>query len=114
MKRRTFLAQTAGLTAALALPGAVPAAPSPFKYVVGQQYLTQAGKWITVLGRTTTRGYETLICSDKRHRYDRSTDSVDAGRCTGTHHDYSYPHNIVREDRPCSSQSSRSRQMTNS
>lgn len=68
-----------------------------YMFEVGKQYETQAGDLVTVLGRTTdVPGYECLVCSDDRYRYDRSTHSVDAGRCTGTPHDYSYPHNFKR------------------
>lgn len=72
----------------------------PFMFQVGETYNTQAGAEVLVLYRTEHRGYECLECSDKRYRYDRSDSSSDAGRCTGTNHDYSYPHNFVREDRP--------------
>lgn len=68
-----------------------------FKFEIGKEYKTQAGETVTVLGRTDLRGYECLICSDGRYRYDRSTpDDSDAGRCTGTAHDYSCPHNFER------------------
>lgn len=66
-----------------------------YKAVVGQSYQTQSGDMITVLGRSDESwGYETLICSDGRHRYDRSYHHEDAGRVTGTDHDYSCPDNI--------------------
>ena len=68
-----------------------------FNYKIGQSYLTQAGRLVTVIGRTRTPGYETLNCSDGRYRYDRSTHSTDAGRVTGTNHDYSDPHNFERK-----------------
>jgi ribosomal protein L3 len=68
----------------------------PFTFEIGRSYLTQEGEWVTVLGRTETRGYECLICSDNIHRYDRSTHSSDAGRCTGSPHDYSDPRNFMR------------------
>lgn len=67
-----------------------------FKFVVGETYETQEGKFVTVLDRTTTVGYECLKCSDGKYRYDRSTHSEDAGRCTGTYHDYSCPYNFKR------------------
>jgi len=68
-----------------------------YKYEVGHYYELQNGSTIKVLGRADEiHGYETLICSDHRHRYDRSTHSEDAGRCTGTNHDYSYEFNIKR------------------
>jgi len=69
-----------------------------FKYVVGDTHLTQEGEFIKILGRVDNiKGYETLVCSDGIARYDRSTHSADAGRVTGTDHDYSYPANFVRE-----------------
>ena len=71
-----------------------------FMFQVGEIYKTQAGEEVLVLYRTEKRGYECLECSDKRYRYDRSTHNSDAGRCTGTNHDYSCPHNFVRTDRP--------------
>lgn len=73
------------------------ASGSPFRFVVGEIYETQAGNRVTVLDRYTKfRGYECLVCSDGKHRYDRSTDSSDAGRVTGTAHDYSDPANFKR------------------
>lgn len=70
----------------------------PFLFEIGGTYETQAGDYVTVLGRTKLVGYECLKCSDDKHRYDRSTTSVDAGRVTGTDHDYSCPDNFVRTD----------------
>lgn len=70
-----------------------------FIFEVGKTYKTQKGKRVKVLGRTDHKGYECLICSDKKHRYDRSTHSTDSGRVTGTDHDYSYPDNFKRTDR---------------
>lgn len=70
-----------------------------FMFKIGQAYTTQAGDTVTVLGRTELVGYECLVCSDGRHRYDRSTHSADAGRCTGTDHEYTSPHNFVRADK---------------
>jgi len=69
-------------------------------FKIGEMYETQAGGFVTVLDRTDKLGYECLVCSDGRHRYDRSTTSSDAGRVTGTPHDYSWPHNFKRADRP--------------
>jgi hypothetical protein len=70
---------------------------SHFRYKVNSTYKCQNGDLVTVLGRTQLKGYETLICSDGVHRYDRSTsDNIDAGRVTGTSHDYSYPLNFER------------------
>jgi len=71
-----------------------------FKFEIGQEYQTQAGETIKVLGRTDSGvGFECLICSDNKHRYDRSTHDADAdaGRVTGTNHDYSCPDNFVRQ-----------------
>lgn len=70
-----------------------------FKFVVGESYKTQGGLTIKVLGRTNPKGYECLICSDGIYRYDRSTHSLDAGRVTGTDHDYSCPDNFKREEK---------------
>lgn len=70
----------------------------PFMFEVGKEYETQAGDIVKVLGRHDQyAGYESLTCSDNRHRYDRSTHSSDAGRCTGTDHDYSCQHNFKRK-----------------
>lgn len=76
-----------------------------FKFKVGASYLTQRGELVKVLGRVNTRqpwgkGYECLRCSDRKHRYDRSTSSEDAGRVTGTPHDYSCLDNFKRKDKP--------------
>ncbi len=70
---------------------------SEFKFVVGNRYKTQAGDYIQVLDRTTTKGYECLVCADGKHRYDRSTSNSDAGRVTGTPHDYSCSDNFIRD-----------------
>lgn len=69
-----------------------------FKFEVGQTYETQAGKFVKVLDRANLhlKGYECLVCSDEKHRYDRSTTNSDAGRVTGTEHDYSCPDNFKR------------------
>lgn len=69
---------------------------SPFKFRIERTYLTQEGKPVTVLGRTRNKGYECLRCSDGVYRYDRSTHSSDAGRVTGSNHDYSDPKNFKR------------------
>jgi hypothetical protein len=71
---------------------------TPFLFKIGKAYETQAGEMVTVLGRTESKGYECLVCSDERYRYDRSTHRSDSGRVTGTPHDYSYPHNFKREN----------------
>ena len=79
------------------LPAAPAPAPEPgFVFQVGQQYETQAGKLVTVLGRITLAGAQCLICSDEKYRYDRLGDPSDAGRVTGTPHDYSWPGNFKR------------------
>lgn len=69
-----------------------------FRFEVGESYETQAGAMVKVLARACLDmpGYECLICDDDRHRYDRSTTSQDAGRVTGTPHDYSCEHNFKR------------------
>lgn len=72
----------------------------PFRFQLQHNYRTQAGKVVRVINRVGHRGYECLKCSDGKYRYDRSTHNEDAGRCTGTPHDYSYPHNFQRHDRP--------------
>ena len=69
-------------------------------FEIGKEYETLDGRKIKVLGRTELKGYETLICSDNKHRYDRSNQSDDAGRCTGTSFDYTYRHNFKRADKP--------------
>ena len=69
---------------------------SSFMFEVGKEYKTQCGKTVTVFGRTKLLGYECLVCSDGKYRYDRSTHSSDAGRVTGTDHDYSCPDNLIR------------------
>lgn len=69
----------------------------PFKFKVGETYETQCGDKVQVLSRTQNDvGYECLVCDDGVHRYDRSTSSTDAGRVTGTAHDYSHPNNFKR------------------
>lgn len=71
---------------------------SKFKFIIGRTYITQRGKRVKVIGRTRLKGYECLNCSDGKYRYDRSgghRDS-DAGRVTGTAHDYSCPDNFKR------------------
>lgn len=70
-----------------------------FVFEVGQTYYTQAGEQVTVVGRTELLGYECLECNDGRYRYDRSTSPHDAGRVTGSAHDYTYPHNFERPPR---------------
>lgn len=76
---------------------------SPFRFEIGKTYETQAGDFVKVLGRTDMKGYECLICSDGKHRYDRSTSDSDAGRVTGTAHDYSCPDNFKKENTPARS-----------
>ncbi len=71
-----------------------------YKFEVGKSYVLQNGEIITVIGRGDTRGYECLICSDGKYRYDRSTDPVtspEKGRCTATSHELLYPYNILNE-----------------
>lgn len=71
-----------------------------YKFKVGQEYDLQNGEKIHILGRTDMKGYECLICSDGKYRYDRSTDkltAVDKGRCTGTSHELLHPYNILNE-----------------
>jgi hypothetical protein len=73
---------------------------SGFMFEVGKAYETQEGHLVSVVGRTGAPGYETLICSDCKHRYDRSTHSNDAGRVTGTRHNYTHRCNFKRKDKP--------------
>lgn len=81
----------------------IPAPPgdASFVFKIGETYETQSGNFVKVMGRTSFAGYESLLCSDRKHRYDRSTDSADAGRVTGTAHDYSDGANFVRPPRVC-------------
>lgn len=67
-----------------------------FQIQVGHTYELQDGTTVLILGRTGYKGYETVYDEHGYHRYDRSTHSTDAGRCTGTAHDYSYPGNLKR------------------
>jgi len=66
------------------------------KYKVGAEYECLNGQIVTVVKRTSLLGYECVEGSDGRYRYDRSTSSSDAGRVTGTDHDYSFPYNFKR------------------
>lgn len=69
-----------------------------FKFKVGQEYQLQNGETVRILGRTDTKSYECLICSDGAYRYDRSCDThdaVDKGRCTATSHELFDPRNII-------------------
>jgi len=66
-------------------------------FEVGKIYRTQAGDYVEVIERSGPpglAGYETLKCSDGVFRYDRYRNRTDAGRVTGTPHDYSYPGNF--------------------
>lgn len=69
---------------------------SEFKYKVGEFYECQNGMIAKVLRRTELEGYECLVCDDGLHRYDRSGHNEDAGRVTGSSHDYSDPFNFKR------------------
>lgn len=93
----------------------------PFRYIVGCEYRTQDGQYVKVLGRASLQhpGYESLICSDGKHRYDRSTsEDSDAGRVTGTAHDYSYVGNFTRalqlrcSHKGCTEPANRRKQLT--
>lgn len=68
---------------------------SPFSFQVGQQLTLQNDKQITVLFRSYLKGYECIMGSDGKARYDRSTNKEDTGRCTGTHIAYISPYNIA-------------------
>lgn len=67
-----------------------------FMFKIRHTYETLAGAKVKVLSRTRAKGYECVYCSDGKHRYDRSTSNSDAGRVTGTDHDYSCPDNFKR------------------
>jgi hypothetical protein len=68
-----------------------------YQFEVGKTYLTQRGEAVrVVLRHAELRGHETVLGDDGAHRYDRSDSSSDAGRCTGTDHDYSCPDNFAR------------------
>lgn len=73
---------------------------SGFMFAIGGVYKTQDGRSVRVLSRQGPRGYEHLVCDDGMHRYDRKREPHDAGRVTGTAHDYSDPGNFVRQDPP--------------
>jgi len=69
-----------------------------FSFLVGKTYVTQGGEIIQIVARSMeTKGYETVIDQNGVHRYDRSDSKSDAGRVTGTAHDYSDLRNIKRE-----------------
>lgn len=71
---------------------------SPFLFTVGETYELQNGDRVKIVERHAKyRGYETVVDENGCHRYDRSTSNSDAGRVTGTPHDYSHPENIKRE-----------------
>lgn len=71
---------------------------SEYMFTVGKIYRTQLNREVKILGRTYIKGYECLICSDGKYRYDRSTNNLDSGRGTGTNGEYLHPHNLIRED----------------
>lgn len=78
-------------------PVAAAASCSPFKFEVGKTYELQNGDRVQIVARhERTRGYETVIDEHGCHRYDRSISHEDAGRVTGTPHDYSHLLNIRR------------------
>ena len=68
-----------------------------YQFQIGKIYLTQRGEPVrVVLRHAELRGYETVMGDDGIHRYDRSDHNSDAGRCTGSVHDYSDPENFAR------------------
>ena len=76
-----------------------PTTGSPFRFTVGETYELQNGDRVKIVARHVKyRGYETVVDENGYHRYDRSTSDSDAGRVTGTPHDYSHPENIRREN----------------
>ncbi len=69
---------------------------NPYLFEVGKTYLTTEGKAVKLVVRRTQHvGYETVMGEDKIHRYDRSTNNEDAGRCTGSA--INDPRNLVRK-----------------
>ena len=70
---------------------------SPFRFTVGETYELQNGDRVKIVARHSKyRGYETVVDENGCHRYDRSTSDSDAGRVTGSPHDYSHPKNFRR------------------
>lgn len=54
-------------------------------FKVGRIYQTLNGRAVRIVARCDDcKGHETVLGSDNIHRYDRSTNSIDAGRVTGT------------------------------
>jgi hypothetical protein len=70
-----------------------------FRFKIGRSYETQRGTFVHIFRRAGYPGYECLECSDGKYRYDRSSHNSDAGRVTGTDHDYSCPDNFKRNER---------------
>lgn len=70
---------------------------SKFSYEIGKEYPLQNGSIVKILGRTETIGYECLICSDGKYRYDRSTNPVCDGRCTGTCTEFTNEFNLMND-----------------
>jgi hypothetical protein len=74
---------------------------APFRFTLGESYELQNGQFVKIVARhLQTAGYETIEDEAGVHRYDRSTHDSDAGRVTGTAHDYSCPENIKRYSQP--------------
>lgn len=70
---------------------------APWRFTLGETYELQNGQHVKIVARhIQLAGYETIEDEAGIHRYDRSTHDSDAGRVTGTPHDYSCPENIKR------------------
>jgi hypothetical protein len=68
-----------------------------YRFQVGNTYTTLEGKEVKVVARVDElKGYECVLGDDGAHRYDRSTSDSDAGRCTGTDHNFTHPQNFRR------------------
>lgn len=71
-----------------------------FMFQLGDVCETQDGRRVQIIGRAQPApGYECVQCSDGMYRYDRKGRPEDAGRVTGTAHDYSHPGNFKRADK---------------
>lgn len=58
---------------------------TPIRYEEGKTYLTIGGDAFAVAERKDSNvDYETVCDLDGKHRYNRSTNAWDAGRCTGS------------------------------
>ncbi|ADI96364.1 hypothetical protein Ac42p126 [Acinetobacter phage Ac42] len=78
---------------------------SPFTYKIGQIIELQSGKLARIEGRSMGNvGYETIFTIDEEypnrhlHKYDRSSSKSDAGRATGSCHQYTNPNNVLQPE----------------